>query len=350
MLVATGFWVAQHPEVADCGLTGATISHESSNNVRRIGWLPDGDRLLTQISGGMNCDRRLILHELAGACRELRVELAEEFISSMVISSDGQHVLVGTFSGRLWWINLDSSEQSLLMVQKTAITSAALSNDGRLAAVADDRGRVVLCPIRSDEATSTTFSEYEDAGTAVSSVSKIVVLAQNLGTSCHDIRFSEADDRLLCAGNDGSIRLWDVHARQLLQTFRGCSQLVTAVAFLPGNNRIISACLDDTIRIWDVASGHETWRGQFECLGIFALALSPDGKSAAWGGFSGKIQVWNLEQGQMEFVINSSVSTIWSLQFSPDGKSLAAAGRDGAVRIYDTKSGAQRHEIPVDVI
>ncbi len=354
MLVAAGIWVAQHPDaVTDCGLTGATGSRGSTNamiNVRRIGWLPDSGRLLTQISDGMKSDRRLILHDLAGAFRELHVDLDEELISSMVISPDGQHVLIGTYSGRLRWINLDSSEQSLLMVSKTAITATALSHDGRLAAVADDRGRIIVCPTQSGEATSTASGKYEIAGASASSVSKIVVLAQNLGTSSVDIRFSEADDRLLCAGNDGSIRLWDLHAGQLVQTFRGCGQSVTAVAFLPGNDRIMSACLDDTIRVWDVSSGRETWRGQFGCLGVLALAMSPDGKTAAWGGYSGKIHVWNVEQGQMAYVIDSPVSTIWALQFSPDGKSLAAAGREGTVRIYDANSGTQVYEIPVDVI
>lgn len=353
ILVAAGFWGARYSETEGFGrLTPNTASngHDRVISARRAAWLPQGDRVLTLTTGGVNSSNRLMLHDLAGAGRELTVEFEGDSVSSLSISPDGRHALIGTSNGRLWWLNLDSSEQTLLVTLRAAITASSISHSGRLAAIADHLGRIFLWSITINESASSMSRDFGTSCPTDGVPSQLVMLSQNPRTSSRDIRFSESDDRLLCCGNDGSLRIWELPTGNLLQSFHGCRNIVTAAAFLPGNDQILSACLDDTIRIWDVASGRETWRGQFGCLGVNTLALSPNGKTAVWGGYNGKIYVWNVEQSDMATVIDSPASIIWELRFSPDGKSIVAACQEGRVRVYNVLSGAQQCEIPVDVI
>jgi WD40 repeat protein len=351
-LVAVGFWVSKHPEVVEGDLSGAASSNGSSErivNARRTVWFPQGDRLLTLTTGGGSSNRRLILHDRERVIRELRTDLEGDPASSMSITPDGRYALISTFNGRLLWIDLESDEPMLLASLRSTITTAALSHDGQLAAFSDQLGRIILCPTPLNRESSPP-SESEPAGETDWPLSRLMILAQNLGTCSSDIHFSKSDDHLLCTGNDGSLRVWDLPTGQLLQVFRGNRAIVTAAAFLPGTNHVMSACLDDTVRVWDMATGHELWRGQFGCLGVNTLALSPDGKTAAWAGYSSTIYVWNVEQRRMELFISTPISTIWGLRFSPDGKSLAAAAREGTLRIYDAKTGVQQHAIAVDSI
>lgn len=353
ILVAASSWVSKSLEVAEQGRSAAATSMGPSDkiiNARRTAWFPEGDRLLTLTSGGARSHSRLVLHDREGNCRELHANLEGDSVCSLSISSDGRHALIGTCDGRLWWIDLDSEESTLLVALPSAVTTAAISHDGRVAAFVDRVGRVMLCNTEPDGTTSTTSSEHDRAGTADWAASKLIYLSQNQGTSSCAVQFSESDDRLLCCGNDGSVRLWDLNTGHLLQKFCGCRDIVTAAVFLPGSERIMSASLDDTIRIWDVASGREMWRGQFGNNGVMTLALSPDGKTAAWGGFSGKVHVWNVEQSKLAFVIDSPATIIWELRFSPDGKSLAVAAKEGTVRLYDVQTGTEQSAIAVDVI
>lgn len=349
-LVAAGFWIARHPDLADNGLPTVAVSNGREDTicptcVRRLAWSSAADRLLTYTSAAANDCLPLYLHDLQFPGQKHPIDVDREQISSLSITPDGRLALVATFQGRLRWIDLDFSDSTTLIELPllSSITSAAISHDGRLAAAADVSGRVVVFPTPPE-----TTSAAQQAATW--SPEGLVVLAQDLGTSSCEMRFSPSGNRLLWSGNDGTICLWDLKSQALLQTFRGCRSVTTAAALLPGDDRIISTSLDGTVRIWDVASGRELWRGQFSLSGVTSLALSPDGKTAAWGGYLRKICVWDLELECLKFEIETLAPTIWDLKFSHDGKSLAAAGRERMVRIYDAQTGAPQQEFDVTLM
>ncbi len=354
LLVAAGLWYSQHSDLANRYLVAGSDRNSSlaaSTGFVCVAWLPDGNRLLALPRCAGARSSYLVQHNLTDGSQELPVDLEGETISTFAISPDGRYALVGTLHGHLWWIGLDSDERTPMIepALPNSITSAAVSSDGRWVAVADDIGRVVLCPVPP---TAVLFSATDRRQHRTDSLeclaARSVILAQDLQTSSSDLQFSESGDRLFSAGGDGSLRVWDLQSGTLLQTFHGES--MTAAAFLPGEDRIISSSLDGTIRIWSVASGQEVWRGQFGLFGVRSLALSPDGKTAAWGGFNRTILVWNIEQGRKEVIIETPASVILGLRFSPDGKSLAAIGQEGPIRIYDAKTGAEQQAIDVSKI
>jgi WD40 repeat protein len=353
LLVAAGLWYAERADLANqylpLGATG-NGSQDGRASLVRVVWFPGGDRLLTLARCAVHQYSPLVQYNLADGSQGPPVDVEGELVSTISISPDGRHTLVGTFSGHLWWIGFDSDERTTLIVlpSGSAITSAAISHDGRWVAAADDcNGRVVLCPVPpGTEYSSDTNGQYLTASPRERSAAGGVILAENLRTVSRDIRFSESGDRLLSAGIDGSIRVWDLQTRTLMQTFRDEMIPITTAVFLPGEDRIMSASRDDTVRIWDVVSGRETWRAQFEGCGLNSLALSPDGKTAAWGGRDRNIYIWNIEQ-RRKTIIETPATIIWDLGFSPDGKSLAAVGNKGPIRIYGATTGALQRQIDV---
>jgi ribosomal RNA-processing protein 9 len=60
------------------------------------------------------------------------------------------------------------------------------------------------------------------------------------------------DGKLLVSGGaDCLVRLWDVEARQLLDTFSGHREPVTGVAFRRNSHQFFSTSVDRTVRVWD---------------------------------------------------------------------------------------------------
>ena len=62
------------------------------------------------------------------------------------------------------------------------------------------------------------------------------------------------DGRIVSAGGDRSLKLWDAATLQLVRTIEGHADVMASLAFSPDGRRIASASADSTIRIWDAGT------------------------------------------------------------------------------------------------
>jgi WD40 repeat protein/beta-lactamase regulating signal transducer with metallopeptidase domain len=145
---------------------------------------------------------------------------------------------------------------------------------------------------------------------------------------------------------------------------------VTFVAFGPDGKTLLTAGQDNTMRLWDLATGREIRRftrpkpadpgppandkkAQAEAAlqlmaggrngGSFGVALAPDGKTLA-AARGEVIQLWNVETGE-ELRKIQEPGGVASLLFSPDGKMLAARARDGTLFLWATDTGREIQKI-----
>jgi WD40 repeat protein len=129
---------------------------------------------------------------------------------------------------------------------------------------------------------------------------------------------------------------------------------VHALAVSPDGTRMLTAGGDCDVRLWEIESGKMLAALQGHKSTVYGLAFSPDGKraaSTAGSETSGhkRMMIWNLESHALEHEVSAFEDPVQSVAFSPDGTMIATgsgtlnASTDNAVKLFDANSGKLDH-------
>ncbi|HVG58829.1 MAG TPA: serine/threonine-protein kinase [Hyalangium sp.] len=144
--------------------------------------------------------------------------------------------------------------------------------------------------------------------------------------------------RLVTAGEDGTVNLWDAQARPL-QRLKGPSQRIKVLAISADGARVAAGEASGMIWLWDASSGQGRVLGQ-HATSVYALAFAPDGRHLIAGSNDGEVRFWELSSGQSRVVYRHR-EAVTALAFSPDGRTLASGSMDHSVWLQrlDPSSG-----------
>jgi WD40 repeat protein len=133
----------------------------------------------------------------------------------------------------------------------------------------------------------------------------------------------------------------------------GHSAAVTAVALSPDRQRAATAGDDKTIRIWDLATVSELRALASYSGRIAALAFSPDGARLASAGDDG-VRVWDAANGAQLYAFTLPSKFAEQVAFSADGQLLAASagaddeGGNSFIEVHDAATGARIRGFTLD--
>ncbi|XP_047330477.1 guanine nucleotide-binding protein subunit beta-like protein [Impatiens glandulifera] len=165
------------------------------------------------------------------------------------------------------------------------------------------------------------------------------------------VAFSYDNRQIVSASRDKTIRLWNTlgECKYTIQEGDSHTDWVSCVRFSPSNVQptIISSSWDRTIKIWNLSNCKLQNTLRSHSGYVNTVAVSPDGSLCASGGKDGTILLWDLAEGKKLYSLDAG-SIIHGLCFSPNRYWLCAATESG-IKIWDLESKTIVVDLKVDL-
>ena len=272
---------------------------------------------------------------------------------------------------RLW--DVDSGRQaktfpelnSILFADRNSIMCAALSPDGKTAAIAENGRRIFLLDPASGKVRNHVEGDRLGRAQSVAwspdsrrlaaamgptvfiweaASGKLLRKLQGDSKFLHAVAFTP-DGNVLAFGDDRAIELWDLTTGKKLRNLKdGLDGVHATLTFAPDGKTVVGPCTvtftnasRSSLRQWDTDGKkfRDLTLGTFNCA-----AFSPNGSLlAAAEGLD--IHMWDPVSGKKLRKWPAHVGHIWALAFSRDGKVLASGGVDHRIRLWDAATGKE---------
>jgi WD40 repeat protein/basic membrane lipoprotein Med (substrate-binding protein (PBP1-ABC) superfamily)/DNA-binding SARP family transcriptional activator len=152
-----------------------------------------------------------------------------------------------------------------------------------------------------------------------------------------ELDFSPDGQHLVSVGKDRTLKVWDAHTGQMLNSVAATNVENTHVAYSPGGEYIAITDHDHTARIWDSQTLALIGTLAGPDSGLLTLAFSPQGDRLLTSSLSDieGVLVWDIPTRQViGKLAGDSVIVLEGIDFSPDGDLIAAAVFGGEVRLW----------------
>jgi WD40 repeat protein/Flp pilus assembly protein TadD len=204
-------------------------------------------------------------------------------------------------------------------VREGAVNEARFSPDGSRVLTAGDDGKVYLWDSETGESAAPPLTH---AGPVVHAV------------------FSADGRYVATASQDRTARVWDAATGQAITPPLRHDAPVGWIDFSPDGRQVVTAGAGAAARVWEVATGKELPAELKHAGDVNQAVFSPDGRWLATAGDDGLVHLWQADSRQPTDVVLSHDRAVLCIAFSPDSKLLATGSTDHIARVWDALTGA----------
>jgi RNA polymerase sigma factor (sigma-70 family) len=360
-----------------------TLRWRVGEDVRLLEYSPDGKLLAVAGRGG------LTLWDAATGKPLRRPEGRADFVRTLAFAPDGKTLALaeGEFPGGKG----GSKEPPARPVRLVAVPSGkevrrfapdssgaaalAFSPDGKLLAVGDAGGRILLCDPESGSVRGKCAGGGENVvclafsadghRLAVAHYNALRVWEVGAAEKGGDVRLTEAarpeapkfrgalavgfraeGGALVAVDEAGHCRTWD-GAGKLLAQFPDPAGFfdLKAAALSRDGARVVPAgnYLLNWPATFDTATGKEVAHGPAGGLLPLCLGFSPDGRTIAAVERTGVMRFWDARTGKENVQAEGHAGFLWSADLSADGRTAVTAAADHSAAVWDATTGRRRH-------
>ena len=346
-----------------------------------ISFRPDGSELAM---GGFDGTIRVLEVEWGNETKVLRGHHSTVF--SAVYSNDSRRLLSASEDGtvKLWDMELES-ESKILQGHTQSVNAISFSPNGRWLLSGSgknendatssrpnlpDDNSIRLWDMENescqqldahlDSVTDVEFNPNSYAGRrfASSSLDGTIRLwsfdeqwtSQQIvahgGKPVHGLAFHPKGSRLVSAGSDHELRVWEIDSGREVLTLSGHQSPVTCVAWSPDGKWIASSAQESEMIVWDAATGQKVW--QKDITWITSLAFSPDSLNLVSGSI--ELNVWDVKSGEEQATLSQSRLGLYFASFLQDADvpRLLIGGRQGQAWLFDAETWEELMQLDID--
>jgi WD40 repeat protein len=219
---------------------------------------------------------------------------------ALAFSADGKYLAAGVSNrGVLIWSTEQEAQSRCVTASKVPATySLSFSADGRSLANAVGDTVSILDAVAGGELHSFPCSSAQVTPVALA-----------------------RDGRMLIAGRDAVVQVWDLESGKLLHGAGMPSSSVYHVAFLNGNKTVVTLHEEGAVHAWDATAARHLGRLSQTCHPLYGLIALADGKRVRAAGHPLSWIDWELGgPSEVHAVRDFTGGVLWP--FSPDGRTL----------------------------
>jgi len=277
-----------------------------SGPVTDLAFAPDGTKLITAGEDGSLKAWRLPLilpKPLAGHGGE---------VTAVDVSTDGTLTATACVDKLVRLFNENGDSVRNLPALEQPATAVAISADKSLVSAADEAGTIRIF-----------------AGGDGSEKGK---LRGHVGP-VRDVAFHPAGDRLATAGEDGTVRIWQMP--QIAKQISGHGATVRQMLLSDDGELLVTGSDDKSVRIWKAADGESAGNIGGQPQAITAVAISKDKSTVAAGDGQGNVRIVQASGGAVKGELKAHETAVTGLALHPSGKLLITSGADGKLRWWE---------------
>ena len=153
-----------------------------------------------------------------------------------------------------------------------------------------------------------------------------------------------ASDVAAAACGDGSVRLWSLNSRWILELNED-ERRTWSVALNGTGTRLAASSTGGMVRVWDLPSGQKLWERQAHAGRVRSMAFDSGGSVLLTGGGDGMARVWRFPAGEKAGEFAHGASWVRAVALDASGCRIAVGCGPGDIYVHDIAGGHDNAEL-----
>ena len=292
---------------------------ELAGNIADIDFAPDHDAIISVTTNG-----KFAVWDLNTSLVTSSWQLENVNLTDVAYHPNGQQVISTAQDGTMTLWNIADGQAVQNYTYETDIPlsfqTVDISPTGQLVAAGGGSGVILMWNV----ADGTFIREFEGQVGEV-----------------RNVEFNQDATRLMSVsgGFSGTVDIWDVSTgNNILRIEGGHSDARLHATFSPDGTKIVSAGYDNRLILWDAVTGAELRRFDGHTGPVNYVSFSPDGRRVISASTDATVRLWDLESGLEIRRFDGHETTVVSALFYPDGERAISASVDGIIRVWNVHS------------